>query len=70
MAKEAKPLAMEIGEWGFYALIVLLVVSLWSAIKYKPFRLTHRLMAVVYLLIALHSVILLKKPIGVSQFTG
>ncbi len=39
--KEAKPLAMEIGEWGFYALIVLLVVSLWSAIKYKPFRLTH-----------------------------
>lgn len=59
--KEAKPLAMEIGEWGFYALIVLLVVSLWSAIKYKPFRLTHRLMAVVYLLIALHSVILLKK---------
>ncbi|PAR32719.1 ferredoxin reductase family protein [Vibrio metoecus] len=59
--KEAKPFAMEMGEWGFYALIGLLGISLWSVIKYKPFRLTHRLMAVVYLLIAAHSVILLKK---------
>ncbi|ERM53979.1 ferric reductase [Vibrio mimicus CAIM 1883] len=59
--KEAKPLAMEIGEWGFYALIGLLAISLWSAIKYKPFRFTHRMMAVVYLAVAFHAIALLKK---------
>ena len=59
--KEAKPLAMEIGEWGFYALIGLLAISLWSAIKYKPFRFTHRMMAVVYLAVAFHAIVLLKK---------
>ncbi|EPV1124837.1 ferredoxin reductase family protein [Vibrio harveyi] len=50
-----------LGEWGFYLLLVLLVVSLWSAIKYKPFKLSHRLMSAAYLLIAIHSVLLLKR---------
>ncbi|HDM8215316.1 TPA: ferric reductase-like transmembrane domain-containing protein, partial [Vibrio harveyi] len=50
-----------LGEWGFYLLLVLLLVSLWSAIKYKPFKLSHRLMSAAYLLIAIHSVLLLKR---------
>ncbi|WDG11642.1 ferric reductase-like transmembrane domain-containing protein [Vibrio campbellii] len=53
--------AQGIGEWGFYLLLVLLVVSLWSAVKYKPFKLSHRFMSVAYLLIAIHSVLLLKR---------
>ncbi|MFS1490157.1 ferric reductase-like transmembrane domain-containing protein [Vibrio splendidus] len=52
--------AENIGEWGFYLLLVLLVASLWAAVKYKPFKLSHRLMSVAYLLIAFHSVLLLK----------
>jgi predicted ferric reductase len=59
--KQLKPMALESGEWGFYLLLALLVLSLWSAVKYKPFRLTHRLMAVVYLLVAFHSFALLKR---------
>ncbi|KXF81557.1 ferredoxin reductase family protein [Enterovibrio coralii] len=61
--------AMEIGEKGFYLLLILVVVSLWAALKYKPFKLSHRLMAFAYLLIAFHSAFLLKasyweQPIG------
>jgi predicted ferric reductase len=59
--KEMRPIGLAIGEWGFYLLLVLLGASLWLTIKYKPFRLSHRLMAVVYLLLAGHSVLLLKK---------
>ncbi|CAH1578131.1 ferredoxin reductase family protein [Vibrio rotiferianus] len=53
--------AQGMGEWAFYLLLVLLVVSLWSAVKYKPFKLSHRLMSVAYLFIAIHSVLLLKR---------
>ncbi|HAS8175599.1 TPA: ferric reductase [Vibrio vulnificus] len=59
--KQAKPVAMAMGEWGFYLLIALVVVSLWSAVKYKSFRLSHQLMPVAYLFIAVHAFILLKK---------
>ncbi|OXX67228.1 ferric reductase [Vibrio sp. V19_P1S1T109] len=59
--KEMRPMGLAIGEWGFYSLLLLVGVSLWLTIKYKPFRLSHRLMAVVYLLLAGHSVLLLKK---------
>lgn len=52
--------AANIGEWGFYLLLVLLIGSLWATVKYKPFKLSHRLMSVAYLLIAIHSVLLLK----------
>ncbi|MDD1782614.1 ferric reductase-like transmembrane domain-containing protein [Enterovibrio sp. ZSDZ35] len=52
--------AMEIGEKGFYLLLILVVVSLWAALKYKPFKLSHKLMAFAYLLIAFHSALLLK----------
>ncbi len=58
---ELRGIAQSIGEWGFYLLLVLLVVSLWAAVKYKPFKLSHRLMSVAYLFIAFHSVILLKR---------
>ncbi|TCN78281.1 putative ferric reductase [Vibrio crassostreae] len=58
---ELRDIAQSIGEWGFYLLLVLLVVSLWAAVKYKPFKLSHRLMSVAYLFIAFHSVILLKR---------
>ncbi|MDA0150739.1 ferric reductase-like transmembrane domain-containing protein [Vibrio sp. Makdt] len=58
---ELRDIAQSIGEWGFYLLLVLLVASLWAVVKYKPFKLSHRLMSVAYLFIAFHSVILLKR---------
>ncbi|AVF92450.1 ferric reductase [Vibrio diabolicus] len=58
--KELRDVGLDLGEWGFYLLLALLVVSLWTVVKYKPFKLSHRLMAVVYLMVALHSVLLIK----------
>ena len=49
---------LENGVFTYYSF--LLVASLWAAVKYKPFKLSHRLMSVAYLLIAFHSVLLLK----------
>lgn len=47
------------GEWAFYATVVLLVVALVKLIPYRVFRLTHRLMPVVYLVLVFHTVVLL-----------
>ncbi|WP_041853165.1 ferredoxin reductase family protein [Vibrio antiquarius] len=58
--KELRDIGLDLGEWGFYFLLVLLAVSLWTVVKYKPFKLSHRLMAVVYLMVAVHSVLLIK----------
>ncbi|WP_182032984.1 ferredoxin reductase family protein [Vibrio diabolicus] len=58
--KELRDIGLDLGEWGFYLLLVLLAVSLWAVVKYKPFKLSHRLMAVVYLMVAVHSVLLIK----------
>lgn len=58
-----------LGEWAFYATVILIVLAL---VKYFPYRLfykTHRLLAVTYLVLAFHSVVLLKfsywsQPVG------
>lgn len=62
-------LAENIGEWAFYAFVVLVVISLWKRIPYHVFSLTHRLMAVVFLILAYHAVVLTKfaywaQPVG------
>jgi len=47
-----------VGEWAFYAAIVLIVLAL---IKYFPYRLffkTHRLLAIAYLVLVFHAVVL------------
>ncbi|MEZ9420445.1 ferric reductase-like transmembrane domain-containing protein [Vibrio breoganii] len=59
-AMELREFGQGIGEWGFYLLLILVTVSLWAAVKYKPFKVSHRLMSVAYLFIAIHSVLLLK----------
>ncbi len=58
---ELRDIALALGEWGFYLLLILSVVSLWGIVKYKPFKWSHRLMAVVYLMIAIHAVLLVKQ---------
>lgn len=49
----------EVGEWGFYLLLVLVVIALWKRFPYHLFFKTHRLMAVVYLLLAFHAIVLM-----------
>jgi predicted ferric reductase len=49
-----------IGEWAFYALVALVLLALVKRFPYRHFFKTHRLLAVAYLLLVFHSVVLLK----------
>jgi predicted ferric reductase len=52
--------AEEGGNLAFYALILLVVLALVKWFPYKYFFKTHRLLAIVYLVLAFHSVVLMK----------
>ena len=53
-------LAETIGEWAFYVAVVLIVLALWKKFPYRYFFKTHRLLAIVYLFLVFHSVVLMK----------
>lgn len=64
--------AEDVGEWAFYAVVALIAVALLKRFPYRLFFKTHRLMAIVYLVLAFHSVVLTKfatwtSPVGVVQ---
>lgn len=56
--QQQRGLAETIGEWSFYAAVALIVLALAKRFPYRLFFKTHRLLAVVYLLLVWHSVIL------------
>ena len=63
-------LAESIGEWAFYLALVLMVLALVKRFPYRQFFQTHRLLAVAYLALVWHAVVLLKfehwgSPLGV-----
>lgn len=47
-----------VGEWGFYLLVILIIIALVKSIRYSKFLNTHKIMSVVYLLFVFHSIIL------------
>lgn len=58
-----------VGEWAFYALVLLLALALFKRFPYRRFFQTHRLMPVVYLFLVFHAVVLIQdsswgQPIG------
>ena len=62
--------AEKIGEYSFYVLFVLIVIALIKRFPYRYFFMTHRWIALVYLVLILHAVILMKysywsSPLGV-----
>ncbi len=48
------------GEWAFYGVVILVVVSLATRIPYRLFYKSHRLLAVCYLALVVHTVVLTK----------
>lgn len=61
--------AESIGEWGFYLLVILIVIALVDSIRYSKFLNTHKVMSLVYLVFVFHAVILTdfnywSEPIG------
>ncbi len=66
-----RELAESVGEWAFYALFFLLLIALVRVFPYRYFFKTHRLLALVYLFLALHSVLLVRHgywiaPLGIA----
>jgi len=53
-------LAEGVGEWAFYATVALIVLALVKWFPYRLFFQTHRLLAVAYLALVFHSVVLMK----------
>lgn len=62
-------LAENVGEWAFYAALVLMIVALVKRIPYRWFAKTHQLIAIAYLVLVFHALVLLKwsywsQPVG------
>jgi len=52
--------AEEWGEWAFYAVVALILVALLQRIPYRFFYKTHRYLAVAYLVLVFHAVVLVR----------
>ncbi|WEM41305.1 ferric reductase-like transmembrane domain-containing protein [Photobacterium sp. DA100] len=52
--------AESLGEWTLYLFIALILIALFAPIKYQRFKFIHKLMAITFLFIAYHSLVLLK----------
>ena len=57
--EEQRGLAEGLGEWAFYAVVLLIALALVKWFPYRHFFKTHRLLAVAYLILVFHSVILM-----------
>ncbi|CCM78855.1 Ferric reductase [Rhizobium mesoamericanum STM3625] len=58
-----------VGEWTFYAVVLLIALALIRYVPYRMFYKTHRLLAVAYLALVFHTVVLIKlsywtSPVG------
>lgn len=54
----SRSIAKDLGEWSIYILIALLIIALWKRIPYKPWRILHKAMPVIYLVLVFHTVAL------------
>lgn len=53
-----RDLGKDMGEWAIYAVLAMLVITLWKKFPYRAWSLLHRVMPVLYLMLALHAVML------------
>ena len=51
-------IAKDFGEWTLYLMFGMLVLSLWKLFPYRPWRLLHRSMPVLYLILVFHTIAL------------
>lgn len=67
--QDQRGLAESLGEWAFYAAVLLIVLALIKRFPYRLFQKTHKLIAVAYLVLVYHSIVLTSfnywtQPIG------
>lgn len=64
-----RDLAKDMGEWAIYAVIAMLVLTLWKRFPYRRWRFLHQAMPAIYLMLALHAALLApaaywSRPVG------
>lgn len=64
-----RDLAKDFGEWAIYAVLAMLLLTLWRRFPYRQWRILHRLMPLLYLALAFHAVLLApagywRQPVG------
>ena len=65
-----RDLAKDMGEWAFYLVLAMLVITLWKRFPYKTWRVVHQAMPVLYLMLVLHAAMLAPtdywtQPVGI-----
>jgi predicted ferric reductase len=63
-------IAEGLGEWAFYATVVLIALALIQYFPYRLFQKTHRILAVAYLVLVFHAVVLFKFSYWTSPVGG
>jgi predicted ferric reductase len=58
--RNQRGLAESLGEWAFYAAVILIAIALIKRVPYRLFKKIHLLLAVAYLVLAFHAMILIK----------
>ena len=53
-----RDLAGDMGEWAIYAVLAMLAITLWKKFPYRIWRILHRAMPVLYLMLAFHAALL------------
>lgn len=57
--RDLHDLAGGVGEWALYLLVALVILALWKRFPYRYFFKVHRLLAILYLVLVFHAVILM-----------
>jgi predicted ferric reductase len=65
-----RDLGKDMGEWAIYAVLAMLLITLWKKFPYQVWRILHRAMPVLYLMLAFHAAMLAptdywSQPVGV-----
>jgi predicted ferric reductase len=58
MVETLRHLGKDMGEWAIYLVLAMLVITLWKKFPYRTWRLLHRVMPVLYLMLAFHAAML------------
>ena len=53
-----RDLAKDMGEWAIYVVLAMLAITLWKKFPYRTWRILHRAMPVLYLMLAFHAALL------------
>lgn len=68
----SRAVAKDLGEWAIYLLLAMLILTLWKRFPYRSWRLMHRIMPALYLVLVFHAIALMPLtywigPSGVLQ---